>query len=196
MIPRNVQIAGGLILLALLAAAIYGIQLKKRDERNRQQAAPAPLSAESANQIKFPAVMAFDDDGVLAQRELSAALPQEPSERARMVLRTLLHQYTQNPSPHPVPAGSDVRAVYLTADGLCVVDLTAPLADQHRSGMLIEQFTLMSILETLSLNAPEVKRVKLLIDGKERTSLAGHADLAGIYDMQAVHAAVKEYEHR
>ena len=196
MIPRNVQIAGGLILLALLAAAIYGIQLKKRDERNRQQAAPAPLSAESANQIKFPAVMAFDDDGVLAQRELSAALPQEPSERARMVLRTLLHQYTQNPSPHPVPAGSDVRAVYLTADGLCIVDLSAALADQHRSGMLIEQFTVMSVLETLSLNAPEVKRVKLLIDGKERASLAGHADLAGIYDMQAVHAAVKEYEHR
>ena len=196
MIPRNVQIAGGLILIALLAAAIYGIQLKRRDERNKQQAAPAPLSAESANQTKFPAVIAFDDDGVLAQRELSAALPQEPSERARMVLRTLLHQYTQTPSPHAVPTGSDVRAVYLTTDGLCVVDLNATLADQHRSGMLIEQFTVMSMLETLSLNAPEVKRVKLLVDGKERASLAGHADLASIYDMQAVHVAVKEYEHR
>jgi hypothetical protein len=196
MIPRNVQIAGGLILIALLAAAIYGIQLKKRDERNKQQAAPAPLSAESANQAKFPAVLAFDDDGVLAQRELSAALPQEPSERVRMVLRTLLHQYMQSPSPHPVPTGSDVRAVYLTADGLCVVDVNAALADQHRSGMLIEQFTVMSMLETLSLNAPGVKRVKLLVEGKERVSLAGHADLASIYDMQAVHAAVKEYEHR
>ena len=196
MIPRNVQIAGGLILIALLAAAIYGIQLKRRDERNKQQAAPAPLSAETANQTKFPAVIAFDDDGLLAQRELSAALPQEPSERVRMVLRTLLHQYMQSPSPHAVPTGSDVRAVYLTADGLCVIDLNGTLADRHRSGMLIEQFTVISMLETLSLNAPEVKRVKLLVDGKERASLAGHADLASIYDMQAVHAAVKEYEHR
>jgi hypothetical protein len=196
MIPRSAQIAGALILLAVLAAAIYGVQLRRRDERNKQQARMAPLSAESANQTKFPAMIAFDDDGVLVQRDLNAALPQETSERVRMVLRTLLHQYSQSPSPHPLPAGSDVRAVYLTPDGLCVVDVNAALADQHRSGMLIEQFTLMSMLETLALNAPQVKRVKLLVDGKERASLAGHADLAGIYDIQAVHAAVQEYQHR
>jgi hypothetical protein len=141
-------------------------------------------------------MIAFDDDGVLVQRDLNAALPQETSERVRMVLRTLLHQYSQSPSPHPLPAGSDVRAVYLTPDGLCVVDVNATLADQHRSGMLIEQFTLMSMLETLALNAPQVKRVKVLVDGKERASLAGHADLAGVYDIQAVHAAVQEYQHR
>lgn len=196
MIPRSAQIAGALILLALLVAAIYGVQLRRRDERNRQQAHTAPLSAEGANQAKFPAMIAFDDDGVIAQRELSAALPQETSERVRMVLRTLLHQYSQSPSPHPLPQGSDVRAVYLTQDGLCVVDVNAALADQHRSGMLIEQFTLMSMLETLALNAPQVKRVKLLVEGKERASLAGHADLAGVYDIEAVHAAVKEYQHR
>jgi hypothetical protein len=196
MIPRNVQIAGGLILLAVIGAAIYGLQLQRRDYRNKRQAAAAPLSAENANQTRFNATVAFDDDGVLAHRELSAALPEEPSERTRMVLRTLLHYYTQTPSSHPLPAGSDVRAVYITPDGLCVVDLNATLADQHRSGMLIEQFTVMSMLETLAVNAPQVKRVKLLVDGKERASLAGHADLAGVYDIDQVHAAVKEYEHR
>jgi len=196
MIPRNVQIAGGLILLAVIAAAIYGVQLQRRDERNRQRGAAAPLSGDNANQTKFPVMIAFDDDGIMAQRELSAALPQETSDRARMILRTLLHQYMQDPSPHPLPAGSDVRAVYLTSDGLCVVDLNAALADRHRSGMLIEQFTVMSMLETLALNAPQVKRVKLLVDGKERASLAGHADLASVYDIEAVHAAVKEYQHR
>lgn len=196
MIPRSAQIAGALILLAVFAAAIYGVQLKRRDERNKKQAAAAPLSAENGNQTKFPASIAYDDDGVLVQRELTAALPQETSERVRMVLRTVLHQYMQNPSPHALPTGSDVKAVYLTADGLCVVDLNATFADQHRSGMLIEQFTVMSLLETVALNAPQVKRVKLLIDGKERASLAGHADLSSIYDVEAVRAAVKEYEHR
>jgi hypothetical protein len=86
--------------------------------------------------------------------------------------------------------------VYLTNGGLCVIDVNAALADQHRSGMLLEQFTLLSLMETLTMNMPKVQQVKILVDGKERASLAGHADLSSFYPADAVHAAVKEYSHR
>jgi hypothetical protein len=196
MIPRNLQITGGVLLVALIGLSIYGVQLKRRDERNRQHAAAMPLPSEAGSQTKFRAVIAYDDDGLLTQRELAAALPSENTERLRTVLRTLLHQYMQNPSPHAVPQGSDVRAVYLTANGLCVVDMNGTFAEQHRSGMLIEQFTIMSLLETLAINDASVKQVRFLVDGKERPSLAGHADLSATYDVAAVHDAVKEYMHR
>lgn len=197
MIPRNLQITGALVLLALISASIYGVQLKRRDERNRRQAmAPAPLANDAASQKRFTAVIAFDDDGVLSRRELSAALPEEATERTRTLLRTLLHQYLQNPSPHAVPPGSDIRAVYFGADGLCVVDLNGALADKHRSGMLIEQFTILSLLETLAINTPAAKQIKVLVDGKERASLAGHADLESVYDVETVHRSVQEYMHR
>lgn len=196
MIPRNLQITGGLLLLVLIGLSIYGVQLKRRDERNRQHAAAMPLASEASSHTKFQVIIAFDEDGVLSQRELAAALPAENTERLRTVLRTLLHQYMQLPSPHAVPQGSDVRAVYLSPNGLCVVDLNGTFADQHRSGLLVEQFTLMSLLETLALNEPSVKQVKILVDGKERSSLAGHADLSATYDVAAVHNVVKEYMHR
>jgi hypothetical protein len=196
MIPRNLQITGGLLLLVLIGLSIYGVQLKRRDERNRQHGAAMPLASDASAQTKFQAVIAFDEDGVLGQRELAAALPAENTQRLRTVLRTLLHLYTQSPSPHGVPQGSDVRAVYLSANGLCVVDMNSTFADRHRSGLLIEQFTLMSLLETLALNEPSVKQVKILVDGKERASLAGHADLSATYDVAAVHNVVKEYMHR
>jgi hypothetical protein len=41
-------------------------------------------------------------------------------------------------------------------------------------------------VETLAANLPGVNRVKLVIDGKERETLAGHADLADFYDVAAV----------
>jgi hypothetical protein len=62
--------------------------------------------------------------------------------------------------------------------------------------MLLEQFTLLSLMETLTMNMPSVRQVKVLVDGKERASLAGHADLSLLYGADAVHAAAKEYAHR
>jgi hypothetical protein len=196
MIPRNLQITGALLLLALIAAAIYGVQLKRRDERNRQQAAAAvPVGGEAQN-VRFKASIAFDDDGILSERELTAALPEEKTARARTLLRALLLEYMKTPSPHPIPQGSDVRGVYLTPEGLCVVDLNAAFVDGHRSGMFAEQFTLFSLIETLALNLPDIRQIKVLVEGKERPSLAGHADLSVVYDAAAVHAAVKEYARR
>lgn len=196
MIPRNLQITGALVLLAMMTAAIYGVQLKRRDERNKQHAtAPMPVSGE-ATTSKFRAMIAFDDDGVLSDRELSAWLPNEESARAKEMLRAVLHQYMKNPSSHPVPQGSDVRSVFVTTDGLCVVDLNSELVERHRSGMLVEQFTLLSLIETLAMNFQNMRQVKVLVDGKERYSLAGHADLSTIYDIGAIHIAAKEYAHR
>ena len=196
MIPRNVQITLALVLLAVTGAAIYGVQLRRRDERNRQHAtATMPVSGET-DATKFSVVMAFDDDGILSDRELSAALPAEKAARAREILRALLHEYMKNPSPHAVPQGSDVRGVYLTADGLCVLDVNAALAEQHRSGMLLEQFTVISMMETLTRNLDGVQQVRWLVDGKQRDSLAGHADLTSAYYVAAIHAAAKEYAQR
>lgn len=196
MIPRNVQITLALVLLAVIASSIYGVQLKRRDERNRQHAmAMMPVSGEN-EATKFPVVMAFDEDGVLSERELTSSLPQERAARAREVLRALLHEYMQSPSPHAVPPGSDVRGVYLTNDGLCVLDVNAALADGHRSGMLLEQFTVISMMETLTRNLEGVRQVRWLVDGKQRDSLAGHADLTSTYAVDAIHAAAQEYAQR
>jgi hypothetical protein len=196
MIPRNIQITLALVLIAVVGSAIYGVQLKRRDERNQQHAAALLPTTAEANVSKFQALVAFDEDEVLSVREFSAPLPQEPSARAREALRALLQEYMRNPSPHAVPAGSDVKAVYLTKDGLCVIDLNATLADQHRSGMLLEQFTVLSLLETAAMNLPSAKQIQVIVDGKERASLAGHADLSAAFDVSAIHAAATEYAKR
>jgi hypothetical protein len=195
-IPRNVQITLALVLVAVVATAIYGVQLKRRDERNRQHSQAMVAVSGEVEPTKFRAAIAFDEDGIITEQELAAPLPQEATSRAKEMLRTVLHEYMKSPSPHEVPQGSDIRAVYLTSDGLCVINVNRTLADKHRSGMLLEQFTLLSLMETLTMNMPSVRQVKVLVDGKERASLAGHADLSLLYGADAVHAAAKEYAHR
>jgi hypothetical protein len=75
-----------------------------------------------------------------------------------------------------------------------IVDTTAPFADGHPSGILLEEMTLTSLIETLNANVPGIAKVKFLVDGKERETLAGHADLMSFYQTAAVHELAKEFE--
>ena len=87
---------------------------------------------------------------------------------------------------HRLARGAEVRNVYLVNPGLAVIDTDSAFADGHRSGILEEELTVASLVETLSANIPGITRVKILVDGKERETLAGHADLSGFYDVSAV----------
>ena len=49
-----------------------------------------------------------------------------------------------------------------------------------------EELTLTSLIHTVSANIPGILKVKILVDGKERETLAGHADLSDFYDVTAV----------
>jgi hypothetical protein len=95
--------------------------------------------------------------------------------------------YLDKSSSHPLGPGAEIRNVYLVDPGLAVIDANGAFANGHRSGMLVEELTVASLVETLSANIPGITRAKILVDGKQRDTLAGHADLTGFYDVSAVH---------
>jgi hypothetical protein len=127
--------------------------------------------------------VAYDDAGVLRAQSARIALPAGRQQRAEELLRALLDIYLGKPSPHPLATGAEVRDVYLVEPGLAVIDTNAAFADGHRSGVLVEELTVASLVETLSAGIPGITRVKILVDGKPRDTLAGHADLSDFYDI-------------
>ena len=196
MIARHFQITVALLLVGVLSAGVYMLKLREGEKGKSNPAAgdrplTAPVTAAEEN-IKL--MIAYDDDGVLSTKETKIRLPEDPEERTREILRSLLAFYSENPSPHPLAAKADVRNVFIVEGGLCVVDLNAAFADQHRSGILVEEFSIASMVETISMNAPGVTRVKFLVEGAERETLAGHADLGTIYEVAKIHDLVKELQ--
>ena len=191
MIPRHLQFTVMLLLIGVLVAGGYMLELRRREQlKSRAQTGtetrplPTPTVGPAEN-VKL--VIAYDEDGRLVPREASVPLPVETSERIREVLRALLAQYTERPSPHPIKEDADIRNVFLVKDDMCIVDLNSAFAAGHPSGILVEEFTLASMVETISANFPRVQKVKFLVDGQERETLAGHADLTAAYEVQKVH---------
>jgi spore germination protein GerM len=76
-----------------------------------------------------------------------------------------------------IPEKTAIRAIYVTQEGICYVDLAAGIADLHPGGIKSELLTIYSIANSLVLNVPEVEAVKILVNGKESATLAGHIDL-------------------
>jgi spore germination protein GerM len=73
------------------------------------------------------------------------------------------------------PERSGLKAAFLV-DGLAVVDLTGPV--RTGGGASTETARVYGIVQTLHANFPEVKSVRLLVDGQEVDTLLGHLDLS------------------
>ena len=139
---------------------------------------PSGSSAGAGPTEQVTLYVAYDDPGVLRAQAASIPLPAGRQERAEELLRALLGLYMDKASSHPLGPGSEVRDVYLVDPGLAVIDLNDAFADAHRSGVLVEELTVASLVQTLATGIPGINRVKILVGGKERETLAGHADLS------------------
>jgi len=195
MIPRHFQITIALVFVAILISGLVIIRLNRREEVMSLRAEAAPAAPQLAGRKeRIQVLVAYDEDQALRWREAQVFLPADRGLRARETLRAVLLQYLQTPSPHPLAHGADIRDVYFIGNDTLVVDTTAQFADGHPSGILLEEMTLASLIETLSANVPGISRVKFLVEGRERETLAGHADLMSFYQTAAVHELAKEFE--
>jgi len=188
MIPRHFVIALVVLLIAALGMSLYALHM-----RNTVAATPvAPVDTRplappvSGPREPVTLYVANDEDGSLRPHAAQIPLPSGRQQRAEELLQALLTIYLDKTSPHVLGGGSEVRSVFLVDPGVAVIDVNGAFADTHRSGVLVEELTVASLIHTISANTPGILRVKILVDGKERDTLAGHADLSDFYDVTAV----------
>lgn len=187
MIPRHLLIAMTVLLLAVTGMSIYAWRMRKTAATAAATKDTRPLAPPVAGPTeRVTLFVAFDEDGSLRAESAQIPMTSGRQQRAEELLRALLSIYLDKNSPHVLGSGADVRSVFLVDPGVAVIDLNAAFADTHRSGVLVEELTVASLIHTISVNTPGVQKVKILVDGKQRETLAGHADVSDFYDVTAV----------
>jgi hypothetical protein len=203
-IPRHQTV----LFVILLAASIAmgGVLWHLRDRAHQRLVVGEDSAPTQAPQVapaeQATLLVASDSDSSLLTQVQYLPLPQDPGARARAVLGKLLDLYAARDATHPVPGGAaSVTQVFLisasalasepaahaevepsqTGPEMAVVNLTSAFAAGHPSGIETETLTLLSICGTLHANLPRVTQVRFLVDGKSRSTLAGHADLTRTY---------------
>jgi len=94
---------------------------------------------------------------------------------ARQVVNELI-KGSNNTNLYPtIPEETRINEVYI-ADDIVYVDLSEDIVKNHSGGSSSELMTLYSIVNSLT-EIPPIKGVQILIEGKQRESLAGHIDI-------------------
>ena len=73
------------------------------------------------------------------------------------------------------PKETDLRKVNVK-NGIAYIDFGKNLIDLHPGGSASEMMTIYSLTNTITINVPSVKKVKLLVDGRDLETVKGHID--------------------
>ena len=151
MIPRHLMIAIAVLLAAALGLSVYAWHM-------RITVAARPVSAVDTRPLVPPAAgpsekvvlfIAHDEDGSLRGESAQIPMPSGRQQRAEELLRALLSRYLDKDSPHPLGPSADIRSVYLVDPGAAVIDVNSAFADTHSSGVLVEELTVASLIQTV-----------------------------------------------
>jgi len=190
---RSLRITFLLLVLAVMAGLLelpalrmevlqFGHQEQSEEEARREVIRPVPEGREVPKEDVDIFWLSADDPSQLAAVKTPLALGADPQERARVALETLI---TAAPSPErrPLPLETSLLDFYLLPNGTAVADFSDALSHQLPSGIASEQLALDAITRTLHAAVPQVQRLRILIDGQEAETLAGHVDLSSAFDL-------------
>ena len=183
--PRHILF--GLIFLALisLVGVSYYYDLQRRIQevvRPRPEPAPylaiPPAISPSAPLRKVKLFFPSSRPGNLLEVEERYIRSSDlPSEEGKQLIAELISGSRERRLP-ALPSETGLRELFVTAQGLAVVDLTKEASVRHPGGLTMELASIYSVVNSLTQNVGKIGQVQILIEGAEAETLAGHIDLS------------------
>jgi hypothetical protein len=97
----------------------------------------------------------------------------DAASQAKEVIKVLLDG-SKNGNVNTFPAGVALRDVKIDDAGIAYVNFTKSLTKLHPGSSSAEMASINSLTNSLTENVPDIKKVKILVEGKEITSIKGH----------------------
>src|SRR6185436_4381035 len=177
---RRIAIAGTVFVVVAVSVFAWLITRGMPDGTNpaahKVAAASPAVPAPTGRKIKARLFYVAEDGLQLTSVERDVAYGEGPEEQAREIIAAQIAPVLE-PLVSAIPAGTTLRAVFITKTGDAYVDLSSEARTAHPGGTVDELLTIYTIVNALTVNLPAVTAVQVLVDGKEADTLSGHVDL-------------------
>ncbi len=158
----------------MISAAVYGALMLQKYEQRRNPPPVPPQAQESGTMLVTLFFAAADGSGLVREgREMDAC--GEPEECIGDIIQELAGGPLGDLAP-TLPNVTTVRDVQVTGD-LATVDLGREFVEALPAGSSAEMTAVYSIIDTIAVNFPQIRRVSFLVEGKPVRTFTGHLDL-------------------
>lgn len=184
MMPRHLKIGlyilgiGFVITIGLFVNVIGRVQsmVKDKEAKSNPFTSPAPplyapTDPPMMAKIFFPV---SGGDIVLSAEDQTIFRSAELTNRIKQILQKVIEGPISKELIASIPKDTKIQEVFIDDTGMAYVDFSSAIASNHPGGMLNEQATIYSIVNSLTYNLPEIRQVKILVGGAEYETLAGH----------------------
>ncbi len=192
MTPRQVNLLTALFLVVLLAAVTLTaprwsrflrqpLAAAREDDGAATEAgtASAARAAEPEGERRISVRLYFEsaDQGGLVPEERSVPLAGDLARQIQTVMKELVRGSTTGLLP-TLPPEAQVLEAFVSARGIAYVDFSPGIRQVAVGGSQAELVAVYSIVNSVAVNFPAVKKVQILIEDKPVTTLSGHVDLS------------------
>ncbi len=115
-----------------------------------------------------------NNDVLLRTRDLTIFDSLEIENRIRQIVEKLIQGGDDPDLFHRLPPDTRLNEVFVAENGVVYLDFNIAISDNHPGGVLPEQATVYSIVNSITYNLEAIDRVKILVGGTEKETLAGH----------------------
>jgi len=97
----------------------------------------------------------------------------DPAQQVKEIAKALIDG-SKTGLVNTFPAGVGVKDVKVDKEGTAFINFAKNLTKRHPGGSTAEMATIYSLTNSVTENVSAIKRVKILVDGKELSSIKGH----------------------
>jgi hypothetical protein len=115
-----------------------------------------------------------NDATILQAEDQTIFRSAELTNRVKQVVQKLLEGPKTPGMFSSLPKDTKLLEVFIDKAGVAYIDFSDSISTNHPGGILNEQATVYSIVNSLTYNLPEIRQVKILVGGAEKETLAGH----------------------
>jgi spore germination protein GerM len=164
-----------LLIAFLLFAVVLAVLVSRKYHTASLKVEPAPKTAPAGTFVGTLFFASPDGQGLVREgREV------EIEEGVEAGVENLVDELISGPLGSLTPTlPANVRVLGVRVDaGVAQIDFGHELQDETPAGSTAEMVAVYSIVDTVTINFPQVKAVQFLVEGAPVQSLKGHLDLS------------------
>src|SRR5512142_2805147 len=171
--PLRVVLAAAAVAAITFVSWLLFVGLPRRYAPHATVAAkpPAATPAPPGRKIKARLFYVGDDGLKLVGVERDIPYGESAAAQAQEIVAAQVAPVAA-PLVSAIPAGTKLRALYVTERGEAYVDVTREISAGHSGGSTDELLTVYTIVNAVTANLPAITAVQVLVDGKEVETLA------------------------